>query len=818
MTDTLSAAVSRESWRRNLRGDLSGDDNLTGPRPESWWTGLAPVHGRCPGALADGRIRGLPLPDLSRVTRGGLRAYFENGWTLTEVLFSSLQGEEAFYRPPWHALRHPMVFYYAHPAVLYVNKLRVAGVLERGLDENFEQLFETGVDEMSWDDLSKNDMEWPRISDVTAYRRRVREVVLGVIDRHPGFERLPIDEHSPLWALVMGTAHERIHLETSSVLIRELPVHLVQRPAAWPAYHPDVASASGAPASAPHHWISVPAGDAVIGKPREYPTSHWDNEVGLRSISVPPFEATADLVSNADFHPFVASGAYADPQWWRADGWKWRTFRNAKCPAFWVPEGPTGLHQYRLRLVFDVVDMAWDAPAVVNHHEAAAYAAWRAAQDGAAAPYRLLTEAEHHRIRGTAVPGAARPDPVTVFAGDEMPERAARNTAFAWGSESPVRALAPNALGFRDVFGNVWQWCEDHFAALPGFRVHPYYDDFSSPCFDGEHSVILGGSFASAGDEASEFARFHFRRHFQQHAGFRMVRTPAGAPAPETTCMDAPPPHVGSGPCCSRDPANVGRRQLIGYEARATLDAYLLLHFATSDETLDGRPGPRDALGFPARCGALVREWADRLGIGDARALDVGCGTGGAVFDLARRFRSVLGIDLSASFIDAANVIRAEGSFAYTRPDEGDLRTPLVARVDPAIDRTRAQFRRGDAGALPADLEACDAVLLANLLCRLPSPKACLGRMGGPRGLVRPGGLLVITTPATWREEFTPRGAWLGGYEEDGRRVSTLDGLNDALADDFELLETRDVPFLIREHARKFEYVVALGSIWRRRG
>lgn len=33
----------------------------------------------------------------------------------------------------------------------------------------------------------------------------------------------------------------------------------------------------------------------------------------------------------------------------------------------------------------------------------------------------------------------------------------------------------------------------------------------------------MGGSFASSGNEASVFARFHFRPHFHQHAGFRLV-------------------------------------------------------------------------------------------------------------------------------------------------------------------------------------------------------------------------------------------------------------------------------------------------------
>lgn len=33
------------------------------------------------------------------------------------MLFAGLQGEEAFYRPPYHGLRHPFIFYYSHVAV-----------------------------------------------------------------------------------------------------------------------------------------------------------------------------------------------------------------------------------------------------------------------------------------------------------------------------------------------------------------------------------------------------------------------------------------------------------------------------------------------------------------------------------------------------------------------------------------------------------------------------------------------------------------------------------------------------------------------------
>ena len=74
--------------------------------------------------------------------------------------------------------------------------------------------------------------------------------------------------------------------------------------------------------------------------------------------------------------------------------------------------------------------------------------------------------------------------------------------------------------------------------------------------------------------------------------------------------------------------------------------------------------------------------------------------------------------------------------------------------------------------------------------------------------------MLVLATPFTWDDRFTPKDAWLGG--RDGE--SSFAALQAELDGDFELLETRDMPFLIREHARKFQYVVTLVSMWKRRG
>ena len=799
--DTPESAA--EVWRDNLRGEL--DAELTGPRLAWWWTGLPPRD--CPGLRPDSTLTSLPLPNLATCTRQQVLDYFDNTWTLTETLFSGLQSEEAFFRPPYHQLRHPMIFYFGHPPALYVNKLRVAGLIEQPLNSYFERLFETGVDEMRWDDMSKNEMRWPSIQEVHAYRQQVYHTVRDVIETHPDLAsgHAPITQQQPLWALFMGFEHERIHLETSSVLIRELPLNLVRRPAEWPLLHPSAARLEPPPFPPradvdypPNDFIAVPGQPVALGKPTDWPSYGWDNEYGRRETTVQPFQASRYLVSNGEFHEFVVAGGYREPCYWSATGWDWRTFRNIKWPTFWVPDGPAGLHRYRLRALFEVIAMPWDWPVDVNYHEAKAYCAWRAERDSQT--YRLPSEAEHQALRDRQQREAAtlgvEADPVMRFDGTTIARECGWNLNLAWSSSWPVDAGQATGAGFHDAFGNVWQWLEDHFNPLPGAKVHPYYDDFSTPCYDGQHQMILGGSWVSTGDEASIWSRFHFRPHFFQHAGFRLVR---GAGDGGAARLD----RAGS-------PGQV-------YEDPQILNEYLLLHYGSAQEQMPYTFGPVDAVEFPVRCARWLLDAAREHGAPTTTALDVGCAVGRASFELARGYDRVLGVDLSRAFIDAAEALRRDGELGYFRKDEGALGATLNAMVDPAIDRNRASFRQADACSLPAELVDFDAVLLANLLCRLPSPKSLLGRLGGPLGLVKPGGLLAIFSPYSWLEQFTPPEAWLGGYERDGKPVKSTAALAQFLrAESFELLREAEEPLVIREHARKYQYIVTHAMLWQR--
>jgi putative 4-mercaptohistidine N1-methyltranferase len=260
--------------------------------------------------------------------------------------------------------------------------------------------------------------------------------------------------------------------------------------------------------------------------------------------------------------------------------------------------------------------------------------------------------------------------------------------------------------------------------------------------------------------------------------------------------------------------------ELVGnpYETEKLLEEYLLLHYGSPQTVLPWAFGPREALEFPRRCvSELIAPLLEGSGLaegGAGRALELGCAVGRACFELSALCSQVVGIDFSHSFIREARRLASERHASFSFPEEGELRGQARVQLPDRFQPERVIFEVGDATALRSDLGDFDIVLAANLLCRVPDPPALLRQLPS---LVRPGGLLVLTSPYTWSEEYTPRRHWLGGFTRGGEAVRSLSSLRQALEGPFELLDTVDMPFMIREHARKFQWSVAQASRWRRR-
>jgi 5-histidylcysteine sulfoxide synthase/putative 4-mercaptohistidine N1-methyltranferase len=686
--------------------------------------------------------------------RAELLDYFHSTFSLYESLFECLAADEAFYARA-NTLRHPLIFYYGHTSVFFINKLNVMRLIDERVDPKLESMLAIGVDEMSWDDLDEKNYDWPTVAEVKAHRNRTREIVDRFI-RSADFT-LPIGWDSPMWIVLMGIEHERIHLETSSVLIRELPLRLVKPHPVWGR----VCEESGA--APDNELLPVEGGDIVLGKQHPDRLYGWDNEYGRLEAKVEPFRASKYLVSNQELRAFVADGGYGDRRWWSDEGWRWVQFRQTAHPVFWrkTPDG------WRLRTMLAEIDMPWDWPAEVNQLEAKAFCNWLAARTGQ--PIRLPTEAEWMQLRSRL--------PTDLPDWEQAPGNICLSGCM---SPCPVTDHAFNG-GFHDLVGNVWQWTETPIDGYDGFEVHPAYDDFSTPTFDGKHNLIKGGCWISTGNYAIRASRYAFRRHFFQHAGLRYVEA---APLPQAE-------------------VNV-------YETDKSVSEYIEFHWG---EAHFGVPN------FPVACATVAIELVQ--GRGHERALDLGCATGRSAFELARHFQHVDAVDFSARLIEAPANLQKTGAQRYVVTNEGELVAYKEVRLADFPGYTevkdRIAFMQGDACNLVAKFTDYDLVFAGNLIDRLYDPAQFLALI---KERIRPGGLLVLTSPYTWLEAFTPREKWLGGFKaRTGESYTTLEGLRDALAPELHMLgEPRDIPFVIRETARKFQHTIAQLSVWEKVG
>ncbi|MCE9687974.1 5-histidylcysteine sulfoxide synthase [Shewanella sp. AS16] len=682
--------------------------------------------------------------------RQELKDYFNQTWELYESLFELINNDAAYYLKA-EPLRHPLIFYFGHTATFYINKLKLAKYIDERIDDNFESMFAIGVDEMSWDDLDANNYQWPSVAATRTYRSQVRALVNDVIEQMP--LTLPISQHSPAWVILMGIEHERIHLETSSVIIRQLPLADVSPHPGWQACQ------DTGPAAA-NVLLSVPGKTMTLGKSADDHTYGWDNEYGHKRFKVADFKAAKYLVSNQEYLNFVEAGGYAEPRFWNEEGLAWLAYTQASMPRFWRRQDGRWLQ----RNLTQEIPLPLNWPVEVNQLEAKAFCNWKAEQ--AQAPIRLLTEAEWYLLREKIADDAP--------SWREVPG----NICLAYyASPCPVNRFAHQE--FCDLIGNVWQWTESQIDGFNGFAVHPLYDDFSTPTFDGKHNLIKGGSWISTGNEAIAASRYAFRRHFYQHAGFRYVQSP-------------------------QDPAQMAEVNV--YETDELISQYLEFHYGA------------EYFGVGNFCVNGVTQALNEIQLGHtAKALDIGCSVGRASFELAKVFDRVDAIDFSARFIQQAYALTEQGEKRYTIRTEGDLqefKSVSLEALGYAHLVDKLNFVQGDACNLKPQYTGYDLVYASNLIDRLADPLEFLTDI---HRRINRGGYLVIASPYTWLEEYTPKDKWLGGVKRKGENFTSLDGLTESLIGQFELVAVKEIPFVIRETKRKFQHTVSEMSIWRKR-
>ena len=693
--------------------------------------------------------------DDSEAKRREIRTYFRHCFKRYESLFTIIAEEEAWFIDP-DPLRHPMIFYYGHTAAFFINKLKISKLIDRRIDAELESIFAVGVDEMSWDDLNGKHYSWPGLAHTQQYREKVYTLISGLIDTLP--LTLPIAQDSPWWIILMGIEHENIHLETSSVLIRQIPLEMLQEDESWPVCE----ETGSAPAN---ELLGVPAKRVQLGKTKNDPYFGWDNEYGYHQADIPAFHASKYLVSHAEYLSFVRAGGYENDHFWSEEGASWKKYTKVRFPRFWVEDKdqPNG---YRLRTLNREIPLPMNWPVEVNCLEAEAFCKWLGEKEGKS--ITLPTEDEYISLRSFA----GLPSYAQWSAEERVPGNMELSDA---ASSVPVDRYGHN--GFYDVTGNVWQWSRTPIYPFEDFEVHPVYDDFTVPTFDGKHNLIKGGSWISCGNLAHEKSRYAFRRHFYQHAGFRYVESNY-----EEKVVTNP------------------------YTTDSIISQYC--HFGWGENVLGVE-------NYPEKCALLALEYMQEKP--RRKAFDIGCAIGRSSFELARGFEEVIGVDFSARFIQEAERLKENGVLRYMMPAEGELELFHEVRLEDhglQEEADKVAFWQADACNLKPIFTGFDLIFAGNLIDRLYDPQKFLDSLAER---LHRGGLLILTSPYTWQEESTPKEKWIGGYRRDGESVTTLEGLQEILGSDFRLIDRKDVPFVIQETARKHQHTIAEMSVWERR-
>ena len=418
----------------------------------------------------------------------------------SDALFQIVQPDSMFERPIPE--RHRIIFYLGHLEAFDWNLLRESVLGLKSFHPAFDRLFAFGIDPVDGGLPSDQVSDWPSLPEVRDYVRGIR----SAMDEQLAAGNLALDApacdgFSLDTLLNVAMEHRLMHVETLAYMLQQLPTDRKLR----------VASAPVSVASPPEHrMIEIPAGEAVLGLPRDGGRFGWDNEFEAHTAIVPRFEIDRYMVTNRQFLAFINSGGYQTRSFWSQDDWDWKSASGISHPVFWKRQNDT----WRYGTMFGEVALPSDWPVYVSQAEASAYARW--------AGKTLPTEEQWHRAAYGSPDGVQRDYPWGRYA----PDPSLGNFDLTHWDPAPVHAYpgGKSAFGVEGLLGNGWEWTASIFAPFLGFQPFPFYPGYSANFFDGKHFVMKGGSTRTAACMLRPTFRNWFQAHYQYvYAGFRCV-------------------------------------------------------------------------------------------------------------------------------------------------------------------------------------------------------------------------------------------------------------------------------------------------------
>jgi formylglycine-generating enzyme required for sulfatase activity len=265
----------------------------------------------------------------------------------TDALFRLIRPDSLYERPIPE--RHRMVFYIGHLEAFDWNLIGRYALGRSPFHAAFDQLFAFGIDPPPGQLPGDQPSDWPELSEIETYCRRVRERVDGALEAVP--------EH----LVHVAIEHRLMHAETFAYILHALAYDRKCGPA------PQVTAAVTARRG---EMIEIPAGAAQLGLARNGAFG-WDNEFEAHEADVPAFAIAKHKVTNGEYLEFVRAG-------------------GAPTPHFWSERGG----RYFYRGMFAEIPLPLDWPVYVTLREAGVYAKTKGRS--------LPTEAQFHRAASLA--------------------------------------------------------------------------------------------------------------------------------------------------------------------------------------------------------------------------------------------------------------------------------------------------------------------------------------------------------------------------------------------------------------------------------
>lgn len=239
-------------------------------------------------------------------------------------------------------------------------------------------------------------------------------------------------------------------------------------------------------------------------------------------------------------------------------------------------------------------------------------------------------------------------------------------------------------------------------------------------------------------------------------------------------------------------------------EEESLVGAYMGLHYAGLGDEAD----PYKAREINHSYWQQLMQWGepkekDAFGI----VLDVGCSTGRFTFELARKSKLAVGMDLKFSLVAAAARIQREEKVVYRRKRYGGQFDTVHSNYDPTDN---VFFLVGDALNPPFRASTFDFVAALNVLDNVSIPLVLIGQMNG---LLDTGGRMLIGCPYEWLSTITEPMEWLGNESMEPAIMLKKIVAGEAFPQMglyYEVVqEILEIPWAIRHHDRHWGFYIS---------